>query len=1406
VTNEETIFAEALGKRSVPDRDAYLDHACAGDVELRQAVDALLLAHQKARGILEVPPVDLDATREIRPSSEPVGSTVGPYKILQQIGEGGMAVVFLAEQTRPIQRKVALKIIKPGMDSRQVIARFEAERQALAVMDHANIAKVLEAGTTDSGRPYFVMELVKGVPITTYCDEHHLTPRDRLELFVRDCSAVQHAHTKGIIHRDLKPSNVLVALYDGKPVPKVIDFGIAKATGQPLTERTLFTTFGSVVGTPSYMSPEQAELNQLDVDTRSDIYSLGVLLYELLTGSTPLEHDRFRAAALLEMLRVVREEEPPKPSTRLSTSEGLPGIAANRGLEPKKLSALVHGELDWIVMKALEKDRSRRYETANGFAMDVQRYLDDETVQACPPSARYRLGKFVRRHRPELLVAGVMIFLIIAGALASGVGFFRAARAERAARRDRDVATGERDRAVTAEAQTQEQKQRAEAEARRAEVQFADSLINQGDALVSAAEFPDAYARFAEAATQLRALGTSLGRLDLSLVRLYRASPPPLWSITLPGGVTSAFAVLPARQEFIASCSDGRFRVYDLLSGAELRSFAAPAGIRRIEVAASPDGPIIIAMGADSGAFSIRVINPDGGGILRRVEDDRATEFCVVSPDGALAASGNQTGMVTFWETATLEKLGSGKHGPRVAHAAFSHEGATVATVGEDNIIALWDPKTGRELRRLSGRPNSGITRVSFSGDDRVLICGESDGAISAVSLDGKILTTWPAHRGYHSIRSLLVTSEGERVITSGEDGRVRVFDSSRTGAWEATLTMAPADQARVFGALFIADSGPKACAATCGLPAVDQGVIVALTEHSQVIAWPLVGPHRFKERLERAISMSADGMLCAGHVTDRVEVRDSITGRTLRVLPQITGCRATAFSPDAGLLFVGNDDGTLAALDLGRGEYRWVVHAHDGQICSIDVSSDGSVVASAGGEGATRIWETATGTLVGALRHQGGYGTAAVFAPARTGPTSKTTASTGNSLQRRRLIIGGGDQGTVYDWDVAGDSPPKRVYAAGPIRGVTLSPNGKLLAIATGAHRATLLDPVTLDNVGFLGPVHSVMYQVRFINLGSATGAWALACAGRELRAWDMSTRHEQLVLDSTFDERAITNTDTSNYAINTLAASDDGTSAMAKGIGRLDFTLPRRYRELQRDASPVARAEWYAQWGLWAWTRAVLQREQAAGREVPAVLLARASWMCGDYEAARRAFDLAVTAREVPASYAALCLTVGDTPPTTAARASAARTPDPGARAAATAPLPKGVLAAADVGAIKAMTGQDIIVEGVVTDSAWSRTGKVMNIQFAGHGTPGLFCCVFQAKRAAFDAAFGGDAAAQFSGARIRLRGKLVVYAGFDPALKGWPEIILDDPQQVTIVQERPARGGLTVPTSVSEKPALP
>jgi serine/threonine protein kinase/tetratricopeptide (TPR) repeat protein len=430
----ESILAAAVEVDSEEERRAFLEQACAGDAELKRRIEELIENHFRAGSFLEQPAVAPPATGEppcndpptsdSRPDEGP-GTRIGPYKLLQQIGEGGMGIVYMAEQEHPVRRRVALKIIKPGMDSAQVIARFEAERQALALMDHQNIAKVFDAGTTETGRPYFVMELVHGVPITQFCDANQLTPRERLGLCVPVCQAVQHAHQKGIIHRDIKPSNVLVTLYDDKPVPKVIDFGVAKAIEQRLTEKTLFTQFGALVGTFEYMSPEQADMNALGVDTRSDIYSLGVLLYELLTGTTPLERERLREAALNELVRLIKEEEPPRPSVRLSSSNNLPKIAAARKTEPAKLSKLVRGEIDWIVMKCLEKDRSRRYETANGLARDVERFLHDEPVEACPPTLFQRAAKWGRRH-PAVVWATMLLLAVTM--VASGIATFLIAR------------------------------------------------------------------------------------------------------------------------------------------------------------------------------------------------------------------------------------------------------------------------------------------------------------------------------------------------------------------------------------------------------------------------------------------------------------------------------------------------------------------------------------------------------------------------------------------------------------------------------------------------------------------------------------------------------------------------------------------------------------------------------------------------------------------------------------------------------------------------------------------------------------------------------------------------------------------------------------------------------------------
>jgi serine/threonine protein kinase len=499
---------QALKRKTPLERAAFLDGACGGDAALRVEMEAWLASHEGGQrgpglngaagnGLLEegatqVTPTLLDQT----PLTEGPGTVIGRYKLLEQIGEGGFGVVYVAEQQEPVRRQAALKIIKLGMDTRQVVARFEAERQALALMDHPNIAKVFDAGATDSGRPFFVMELVKGIPITRYCDQEQLSTRDRLRLFIAVCQAIQHAHQKGIIHRDIKPSNILVTVQEGRPVPKVIDFGIAKATQQRLTEKTLHTQLEQFMGTPAYMSPEQAEMSGLDIDTRSDICSLGVLLYELLVGKTPFDAKELLAAGLDEIRRTIREKEPARPSTRLSLmgKEELSAVAASRqsaadsggqdgGALPRRryeelkaLTGLLRGDLDWIVMKCLEKDRTRRYETANGLARDIERHLNNEPVVARPPSTAYRFQKLVRRNKLAFAAAGSVGIVLLLGIV---VSTWQAVRATRAERQQSLL----REKAVNAQAIAKAEAARAERErsAARRNAYAASMLLAQTD-------------------------------------------------------------------------------------------------------------------------------------------------------------------------------------------------------------------------------------------------------------------------------------------------------------------------------------------------------------------------------------------------------------------------------------------------------------------------------------------------------------------------------------------------------------------------------------------------------------------------------------------------------------------------------------------------------------------------------------------------------------------------------------------------------------------------------------------------------------------------------------------------------------------------------------------------------------
>ncbi len=684
------------------ERATYLDRQCAGDADLRLRVEALLKAHDlpgsfpgggpppimatldsrpgegaggSKNGGAKLGEAAFDATRALGSREETIGASIGPYKLLQKLGEGGMGMVYMAEQSQPVRRMVALKIIREGMDSRQVVARFEAERQALAMMEHPNIARVLDAGTTESGRPFFAMELVKGIPITRFCDEQHLTPRERLKLFIPVCQAVQHAHQKGIIHRDLKPSNVLVALYDDRPVPKVIDFGVAKATSQKLTERTMFTEFGSVVGTLEYMSPEQAKFNALDVDTRSDIYALGVMLYELLTGTTPIERKRLKDSALDELLRVIREEEPPLPSTRLSQSrELLPSVAAQRHTEPARLAKLLRGDLDWIVMKALEKDRSRRYDTASSLAHDIERYLDQKPVEACPPSTAYRLRKFFRRNRGAVIAAGLLLLALVGGIAGTTLGLIKAQNALTAEANQRDIAEKaaiEKEKARAAAATERDQKEQARAAAEKAlyfnRIHLAQQYW-QNNNLAQSRRILDAISEELPV--------TSCGWEWRFLDRLHH------------GGL----ATLPTESPDTTGLSLSK-------DGSRLAAF-------------SPLGPVGVTVWDLNANKKLIDIRPPSG--------NRRFTCATLSPDGRTVAVGEQSGAVTLWNVATgKQSRDFAKLSHSISTLSFSPDGRWLAAGRADDRggemlmpwlepsrneeLAVWETESGHEVFHPKG-------------------------------------------------------------------------------------------------------------------------------------------------------------------------------------------------------------------------------------------------------------------------------------------------------------------------------------------------------------------------------------------------------------------------------------------------------------------------------------------------------------------------------------------------------------------------------------------------------------------------------------------------------------------------------------------------------------------------------
>jgi WD40 repeat protein/serine/threonine protein kinase len=1061
---EEALFAALLEKPTRAERAAYLEGACGDDHALRARLEALLAAHDGSGGVLDAPPSVLAATAAYRPLTEGPGTVIGPYKLLQQIGEGGMGVVYMAEQQEPVRRKVALKIIKPGLDSEQVIARFEAERQALALMDHQNIARVLDAGTTESGRPYFVMELVHGVPITQFCDDNQLTPRERLALFVPVCQAIQHAHQKGIIHRDVKPSNVLVTMYDDKPVPKVIDFGVAKAIEQRLTEKTLFTQFGALVGTFEYMSPEQAELNAFGVDTRSDIYSLGVLLYELLTGTTPLERRRLREAALGELVRLIKEEEAPRPSQRLSSSQNLPKIAAARKTEPARLSKLVQGELDWIVMMCLEKDRARRYDTASSLARDVERYLADEPVEACPPSARYRLGKFARKYRKALVTAAAFTVLLVAGLVLSTLLAMWATSAEREANRQRIASDDAREEALDAKAEADRQRDAARLTAYASGMQLTQRAWDESN-VVRARELLEEVPReaagrdlrgfewyhlFRVCHVEMRTLEghthhvTSVafspdgqylasGSADRTVKIWDSATGKELFTLKCPEGPVFSVAFSPDGQRLASDGGDGTVKIWDRATGKELLALKGPRGAG-CSVAFSPDGRRLAGGGGDGAAT---VWDSATGKVLVSVQAGRAGLMCAVafSPDGRRLASGSRGGTVKIWDSATgKELLALTGPGRPVATVAFSPDGRRLAAdVGSQ--VRVWDSATGKELLALKGHNNAGVNAVAFSPDGLRLASGSADKAVRVWdSATGKELACLKGHGS--AVSSVAFSPDGQHLASGSEDGTVKI--------WDRTTGKDP---------FSIAGTGPVA----------------------------------FSPDGQRLVSGSAD---------KTVRIMDSATGKELLSL---AGVGSVVFSPDGRRLASGEPEGTITVWDSTTGKRLFSLKGHGLPVTSVAFSPDGQRLASGALGGGVKIWDSGTGKELSSFGINSFEGVSVAFSP-----------------DGRRLASGGTYDNAVRIWDgVTGESllslEGDQVVPYSLALSVAFSPDGRRVASGSSDGTVKIWDSAAGKRLfslkGHAKPVWSVAFSPDGQRL--ASGSW-----DETVKIWDSTTGKELVSL----------------------------------------------------------------------------------------------------------------------------------------------------------------------------------------------------------------------------------------------------------------------------------------------------